>query len=49
VRECAVVRDCRRIGWMGVMWKVGIIYYSVSGYCGGDRDNVGGRRMRRGR
>jgi hypothetical protein len=35
------VRDCRKKPRMGVMCKVGIIDYFVSGYCGGDRDSGG--------
>jgi hypothetical protein len=37
--KVAFVRDCRRIGSMGVTYKLGIIDYSVSGYCGGGRDS----------
>jgi hypothetical protein len=37
VEEDAIIRDCRRIETMGVMYKVGIIDYLVSGFCGGDR------------
>jgi hypothetical protein len=49
VGEDAIVRDYRRIGMNGVMCKVGIIDYSVSGDCGGRRDSVGKWRGRRGR
>jgi hypothetical protein len=35
------VRDCRKKPRMGVMCKVAIIDYFVSGYCGGDKDSGG--------
>jgi hypothetical protein len=37
----AIVRDCRGIGRMGIMCKVGIVDYSVSGECGGGRSSEG--------
>jgi hypothetical protein len=38
VKEGAIAQDCRIKG-MGVMYKDGIIDYSVSGLCGRDRDS----------
>jgi hypothetical protein len=35
VGHSAFVRDCRGIGQMEVMCRVGIVDYSVSGGCGG--------------
>jgi hypothetical protein len=37
VGEDTCFRDCRGIGWMGVMCRVGTADYSVSGECGGGR------------
>jgi hypothetical protein len=37
VGEVAIVSDCRGIGRMGVMCKVGRVYYSWSGECEGGR------------
>jgi hypothetical protein len=45
--EGTVVRNCREIGRMRVIYKVGIIDYWLSGYCRGGRDSGGGRRGRR--
>jgi hypothetical protein len=39
VGKGVVVRNCRGIGRMGVICKVGILDYSVSNYYGGDRDS----------
>jgi hypothetical protein len=36
VGEGAFFRDCRGIGWMGVMCTVGLVDHSVSDECGGD-------------
>jgi hypothetical protein len=41
VGEGAVVEDCRGIGRMGVMCKVGITDYSVSAEFGRGRDSGG--------
>jgi hypothetical protein len=49
VGEAAIVRDCRGIGRMEVMFKVGITDYIVSGSCGGGRDSVGGKEGRGGK
>jgi hypothetical protein len=51
VGEGAIVRCFGGIGRMDVTCKVGIIDYSVSGECGGGRDNGGkgkGRKRRKG-
>jgi hypothetical protein len=49
VGKGAIVRDCREVGRMVVMCKVGTIDYSVSGECGGGRDSRGKVKGQRGR
>jgi hypothetical protein len=50
VGEVAVISDYRGIGRMGIMCKVGILDYSVSGEFGGGRDSeVEEGKGRRGR
>jgi hypothetical protein len=45
VREGAFVRDCRGIGQMEVLCRVGIVDCSVSGECGSGKGNMmNGRR-----
>jgi hypothetical protein len=50
----AIFSDCRRIGWMEVMCKFGIVDCSLSGECGGssgsrgkDRERTGGKEKER--
>jgi hypothetical protein len=49
LEEDAIVRDCRGIERMAVMYNVGIIHYSVNVLRGGHRDSKGKGRERRGR
>jgi hypothetical protein len=46
--ESTIVKDCRGIGRMVVICKVGIIDYLVSYWCGGSRDGGGKGKGRRG-
>jgi hypothetical protein len=41
VGEGVIVRDCRRIGRMRIMPKVGIVYYPVSGKHGSGKGSGG--------
>jgi hypothetical protein len=45
--EGAIVRNCRQIGRMGKICKVGVIDYLVSSFCRGDRESVGEEREER--
>jgi hypothetical protein len=49
VGEGAIIRNHRGIGRMGIMYKIGMIDYSVTGYCEEVGSNWRERRGRRGR
>jgi hypothetical protein len=48
VEGMAIMKECRGIRKMEIMYKVGIVKYSVSGECGGTKDIEGKGRGRRG-